>query len=241
MRPRRWHAGGVRPVDEDRHLPLLSDDRAPHVERIRPTSQPANPEPRPAPVDAGPPAARRGASTSVARRSARRESARPTRVSVASSSRCPTSHRPRRPGHGRKGEELLGRRLDTLGDVACGASTIAGSREPRPTSTTSPSRPSGVFVIDAKRYDGPPDAAGRGRHPAPADDPADGRLPRLHQARRGRAQAGRPRAGRARSGGSRRRPVRGMLCFVEADWPLFGGSFVIDGVDVLWPKRRSSG
>jgi len=32
-------------------------------------------------------------------------------------------------------------------------------------------------------------------------------------------------------------PVRGVLCFVEADWPLIGGSFVIDGVDVLWPKK----
>jgi len=32
-------------------------------------------------------------------------------------------------------------------------------------------------------------------------------------------------------------PVRGALCFVEADWPLLGGSFVIDGVGVLWPKK----
>jgi hypothetical protein len=28
-----------------------------------------------------------------------------------------------------------------------------------------------------------------------------------------------------------------MLCFVDAEWPLIGGSFVIDGVDVLWPKK----
>ena len=28
-----------------------------------------------------------------------------------------------------------------------------------------------------------------------------------------------------------------MLCFVDADWPLFGGSFQIDGVDVLWPRK----
>lgn len=32
-------------------------------------------------------------------------------------------------------------------------------------------------------------------------------------------------------------PVAGMLCFVEADWPLLGGEFSISGVDVLWPKR----
>ena len=32
-------------------------------------------------------------------------------------------------------------------------------------------------------------------------------------------------------------PVRGVLCFVEADWPLFGGSSAIDGVAVLSPKK----
>jgi hypothetical protein len=34
-------------------------------------------------------------------------------------------------------------------------------------------------------------------------------------------------------------PVRAMLCFVEADWPLFGGSFRTRGVDVLWPKKAA--
>lgn len=32
-------------------------------------------------------------------------------------------------------------------------------------------------------------------------------------------------------------PVRGMLCFVDADWPLIGGSFTVDGIHVLWPKK----
>ena len=31
--------------------------------------------------------------------------------------------------------------------------------------------------------------------------------------------------------------VGGMLCFVEAEWPLFGGDFEIEGLDVLWPKK----
>ena len=31
--------------------------------------------------------------------------------------------------------------------------------------------------------------------------------------------------------------VRGMLCFVEADWPLIGGSFTTRGVEALWQKR----
>jgi hypothetical protein len=32
-------------------------------------------------------------------------------------------------------------------------------------------------------------------------------------------------------------PVTGALCFVEADWPLIGGSFTTRNVHVLWPKR----
>lgn len=31
--------------------------------------------------------------------------------------------------------------------------------------------------------------------------------------------------------------VRGLLCFLDADWPLIGGSFTTRGVDVLWPKK----
>jgi len=31
--------------------------------------------------------------------------------------------------------------------------------------------------------------------------------------------------------------VAGVLCFLEADWPLLGGSFTVDGIDVLWPRR----
>lgn len=32
-------------------------------------------------------------------------------------------------------------------------------------------------------------------------------------------------------------PVTGTLCFVDADWPLVGGTFTLRGVDVVWPKR----
>jgi hypothetical protein len=32
-------------------------------------------------------------------------------------------------------------------------------------------------------------------------------------------------------------PVHGVLCFVEADWPLIGGTFTTRGVQVLWPKK----
>ena len=32
-------------------------------------------------------------------------------------------------------------------------------------------------------------------------------------------------------------PVTGVLCFVEADWPLIGGAFSTRGVEVMWPKK----
>jgi hypothetical protein len=32
-------------------------------------------------------------------------------------------------------------------------------------------------------------------------------------------------------------PVHGVLCFVEADWPLIGGAFTTGGVQVSWPKK----
>jgi hypothetical protein len=32
-------------------------------------------------------------------------------------------------------------------------------------------------------------------------------------------------------------PVRGYLCFVDADWPLLEPAFSVRGVTVLWPRR----
>lgn len=32
-------------------------------------------------------------------------------------------------------------------------------------------------------------------------------------------------------------PVHGVLCFVEADWPLIGGAFTTRDVLALWPRR----
>jgi hypothetical protein len=32
-------------------------------------------------------------------------------------------------------------------------------------------------------------------------------------------------------------PVHGVLCFVEAEWPLIGGTFTTRGVQALWPKK----
>lgn len=32
-------------------------------------------------------------------------------------------------------------------------------------------------------------------------------------------------------------PLHGVLCFVDADWPLIGGAFATRDVQVMWPKR----
>lgn len=32
-------------------------------------------------------------------------------------------------------------------------------------------------------------------------------------------------------------PVRGVLCFLDADWPVIGGSFTVQDVAVMWPKK----
>lgn len=94
--------------------------------------------------------------------------------------------------------------------------------------------PSGVWVIDAKRY--------------------KGQRPEL------RVEGGviRPRVESLRVGGRDRNklvdgvrsqlervstavgdldaPVTGALCFLESDWPLIGGSFTVDGIHVVWPR-----
>jgi hypothetical protein len=35
-------------------------------------------------------------------------------------------------------------------------------------------------------------------------------------------------------------PVRGVLCFIEADWPIIGGAFVTKDVAVVWPQRLAA-
>ena len=35
-------------------------------------------------------------------------------------------------------------------------------------------------------------------------------------------------------------PVRGILCFVDSEWPLLAGPFRVNGVEVLWPKKLVS-
>ncbi|NKY41024.1 NERD domain-containing protein [Cellulomonas septica] len=96
--------------------------------------------------------------------------------------------------------------------------------------------PTGVYVIDAKRYKGRPDLRVQGGilRPRTATLTVGGRdctklltgVQKQVELVRGALEAVRPDV-----------RVRGQLCFVDADWPLFGGAFSLDDVDVLWPKK----
>ena len=138
---------------------------------------------------------------------------------------------------GARGEELLGRRLDGLAEY--GVLVLHDRRIP-PTKANIDHiavGPSGVFVIDAKRYQGRPNLRIEGGLFRPRTEKlmvgsrdctklvagVHGQLDRVRTALE--------RAGLAET------PVRGMLCFVEGDWPLIGGAFTISELDVLWPRK----
>lgn len=98
--------------------------------------------------------------------------------------------------------------------------------------------PTGVYVIDAKRYKGRPDLRVQG-----------GILrPRIYTLTVGSRDCTKLVTGVRRqvdlitsalATSCSDVQVRGMLCFVDADWPVVGGSFSIDDVDVLWPKKAA--
>lgn len=134
---------------------------------------------------------------------------------------------------GAVGEELMARRLADLPDTfrVLHDRRIPGTRANIDHIVTGPS---GVWVIDAKRY--------------------KDKRPEL------RVDGGilRPRVESLRTGGRDRTklvdgvrsqvelvtaalqqievPVTGVLCFLEADWPLLGGSFTVSRIHVTWPK-----
>lgn len=138
---------------------------------------------------------------------------------------------------GAVGEELLGKRLDALTER--GVRVLHDRRVPRSTANIDHIAigPAGVFVVDAKRYKGRPRLAIEGGILRPRVEKlivgtrdqtklVDGVRKQVEVVR-----------GALQDAGISDVPVRGVLCFVDADWPLIGGAFVIRGVDVLWPKK----
>ena len=138
---------------------------------------------------------------------------------------------------GARGEELLGRRLDGLAER--GVRVLHDRRIP-PTKANIDHiavGSSGVFVIDAKRYKGCPSLRVEGGILRPRTEKlmvgsrdctklVDGVHKQLDRVRTALDRADLAAV-----------PVRGMLCFVEADWPLIGGAFTISELDILWPRK----
>lgn len=138
---------------------------------------------------------------------------------------------------GARGEELLGKGLDGL--ARNGVRVLHDRRIPRTKANIDHIAVSaaGVFVIDAKRYKGRPHLRVEGGLFRPrVEKLVVGTRDQTKLVQGVHKQVDLVRAALGEAGLSDL-PVRGVLCFVEADWPLFGGSFVIDGVSVLWPKK----
>lgn len=92
--------------------------------------------------------------------------------------------------------------------------------------------PSGVWVIDAKKYKGAPSQRVEGGFLRPRVEKlmvggrdksrlVDGVLWQVECVRKAVPDA----------------PVRGILCFVDSEWPLLAGPFTVNGVEVLWPRK----
>lgn len=136
---------------------------------------------------------------------------------------------------GAVGEEKLGRRLDGLTEN--GAKVLHDRRIPgtRANIDHLVVGPAGVFVIDAKRYAARPQRRVEGGIVRPRTETLmvgrrDGTklLTGMHkQVERVRAALPEPDSP----------PVHGILCFIDADRPLFGGNFTVAGIEVLWPKK----
>jgi hypothetical protein len=137
---------------------------------------------------------------------------------------------------GATGEERLGKRLDLLVSPTC--QVLHDRRVPggRANIDHIAVARSGIYVIDAKTYKGRPQLRVKGGFLRPRVEMllvggrdctklVDGVLRQTE-------------AVRAMIGSDV--PVHGVLCFVGADWPLVGGSFNVNGVEALWPRRLAS-
>lgn len=135
---------------------------------------------------------------------------------------------------GAVGEEKVAARLDALAEV--GVWTLHDRRMPgtRANIDHMVVTPWGVWVIDAKRY----------LNKRPTYELYGGLFsPRREELRVGGHKADKLVDGvlwqveRVEAALEATAPVTGLLCFVEADWPLIGGSFTVRGVRVCWPAR----
>jgi hypothetical protein len=135
---------------------------------------------------------------------------------------------------GADGEEQLGAALDRL--TAQGVAVLHDRRIPRSMANIDHLvvTRGGVWVVDAKRYKGRPQLRTEGGILRPRTEKLV--VGRRNQTKLVDGVAKQVEIVRHVCGEV---PVRGVLCFVNADWPLIGGDFSTRGVSVLWPKRLS--
>ena len=135
---------------------------------------------------------------------------------------------------GALGEERLGARLTEMSDETL--RVLHDRRVPRSRANIDhlAVTPSGVWVIDAKRYRGRPQLKVEGGVLRP-------RIERLLVGTRDQTKLvesmHRQMEVVVTAMGDPEAPVRGVLCFVEADWPLIGGPFSVRDVLISAPKK----
>lgn len=139
-------------------------------------------------------------------------------------------------GTGARGEELLGQRLDEFSSPRV---RILHDRKIPGTKTNLDHiavTPAGVHIIDAKNYSGRVKLQTSGN---------------LFTQRSQKLLVGSRNCTKTVAGMHKQMgivhaalyaagiqvPVAGMLCFVDARWPLVGAAFTIDGVHVVWPRK----
>jgi len=138
---------------------------------------------------------------------------------------------------GAQGEEALGRRLDGL--AGSSVRVLHDRRIPKTRANIDHlvCCPAGVFVVDAKRYAGRPQLRVEGgffRERTEKLVVGSRDCSRLVDGVRKQVELVRDALD------DEAVPVRGFLCFVAADWPLFGGSFTTRGITALWPKKLAT-
>ncbi|MDR0782529.1 MAG: NERD domain-containing protein [Propionibacteriaceae bacterium] len=148
-------------------------------------------------------------------------------------------HRPRPStevwAQGAVGEERVAARLDALADV--GVTTLHDRRIPGTSANIDhiAITPWGVWVIDTKRYIGKrPEVYTEGGFLG------IGSTPRLKVGGRKKDQlvdGVLRQCSLVQTALGDSIQVRGLLCFIDSDWPLIGGDFTIRGIRVCWPKR----
>jgi hypothetical protein len=140
---------------------------------------------------------------------------------------------------GARGEVILGRVLDAL--ISPGIRVLHDRRIPGSRANIDHLLvcATGVYVIDAKKYEGRPSLRVDGGILRPRSETLMvGSRDETKLVHGIRTQMRRVED-HLLSTGARDVLVHGMLCFVEADWPVLGGDFVVDGVHVLWPKKAA--